>query len=62
MVAQTEGLGVMIAKAAASLQSDRMLFGVLLFTLVGIVLYEAVGALERYFQRWRPSLDLEEAA
>lgn len=60
--AQTEGIGVMIAKAAASLQSDRMLFGVLLFTLVGIVLYEAVGALERYFQRWRPSLDLEEAA
>ncbi len=60
--AQTEGLGVMIAKAAASLQSDRMIFGVLLFTLVGIVLYEAVGALERYFQRWRPSIDLEEAA
>ncbi|CAN5182453.1 ABC transporter permease [soil metagenome] len=59
--AQTEGIGVMIAKAAASLQSDRMLFGVLLFTFVGIVLYEAVGAIERYFQRWRPSLDLEEA-
>ena len=60
--AQTEGLGVMILKAEASLQSDRMIFGVLLFTFVGIVLYEAVGALERYFQRWRPSLDLEEAA
>ena len=58
--AQTQGLGVMILKAEAALQSDRMLFGVLLFTLVGIVAYEVVGVLERYFQRWRPSLDLEE--
>jgi NitT/TauT family transport system permease protein len=60
--AQTQGLGVMIRKAEASLQSDRMLFGVLIFTLLGIVLYEAVGYADRYFQRWRPSLDLEEAA
>jgi len=58
--AQTEGLGVLIAKAEASLQSDRMLFGVLIFTLVGIVLTEAVGYVERYLQRWRPSLDVEE--
>ena len=60
--AQTQGLGVMIAKAEASLQSDRMLFGVLIFTLFGIVLTESVGFVERYLQRWRPSLDLEEAA
>lgn len=60
--AQTEGVGVLILKANASLQSDRMIFGVLVFTFVGIVLYEAVGALERHFQRWRPSLDLDEAA
>ena len=60
--AQTQGLGVMIARAEASLQSDRMLFGVLIFTLLGIVLTEGVGYAERYLQRWRPSLDLEEAA
>ncbi len=61
--AQTQGVGVMIYKASAQfLQggSDRMMFGILLFTLFGIILYEAVGAAERYFQRWRPSLDLEE--
>jgi NitT/TauT family transport system permease protein len=58
--AQTEGLGVMVAKAAASLQMDRMLFGVLIFTLLGIVFYEAVGAMERHFERWRPSLDVDE--
>lgn len=60
--AQTEGVGVLVAKAAASLQMDRMLFGVLIFTVAGIVLYEAVGVLERYVDRWRPSTDLEEEA
>jgi ABC-type nitrate/sulfonate/bicarbonate transport system permease component len=61
--AQTQGVGVMIYKASNQfLQggSDRMMFGILLFTLFGIVLYEVVGYAERYFQRWRPSLDLEE--
>jgi NitT/TauT family transport system permease protein len=60
--AQTAGVGVMIKKAADSLQSDRMLFGVLIFTLLGLVLNETIGYAERYFQRWRPSIDLEEAA
>ncbi|MGH2450325.1 MAG: ABC transporter permease [Candidatus Limnocylindria bacterium] len=60
--AQTEGIGVMVAKAAASLQMDRMLFGVLIFTIMGIVFYEMVGALERHFERWRPSTNLEEEA
>jgi NitT/TauT family transport system permease protein len=60
--AQTEGIGVMVRKAEASLQSDRMLFGVLIFTLLGIVAYEAVGALERHYERWRPGRELEEAA
>ncbi|HEV8534429.1 MAG TPA: ABC transporter permease [Candidatus Limnocylindria bacterium] len=60
--AQTQGLGVLILKAEAALQSDRMLFGVLIFTLGGIVATEAVGSVERYLERWRPSLDLDEAA
>ena len=61
--AQTQGIGVMIYKASNSfLQggSDRMMFGILLFTVFGIVLYEVVGFAERYFQRWRPSFDVEE--
>lgn len=58
----TEGLGVMIYRAANSAdQADRMFFGILIFTLLGIVGYEAVGVLDRYFQRWRPALDTEEA-
>jgi NitT/TauT family transport system permease protein len=61
--AQNQGIGVMIYKASNNfLQGgmDRAMFGILLFTLFGIVLYEVVGYAERYFQRWRPSLDLEE--
>jgi ABC-type nitrate/sulfonate/bicarbonate transport system permease component len=58
--AQTQGIGVMIYKASNNfLQGgmDRAMFGILLFTLFGIVLYEVVGYAERYFQRWRPSLE-----
>lgn len=58
--AQTEGLGVMIIRAEQALNSDRMLFGVLIFTFAGVGLALATGALERRVQRWRPSLDLEE--
>jgi NitT/TauT family transport system permease protein len=60
--AQTSGIGVMIKKSADTQQPDRMLFGVLIFTFLGLVLTEAVGSAERYLQRWRPSIDLEEAA
>jgi NitT/TauT family transport system permease protein len=60
--AQTQGIGVMIARSTATQQPDRELFGVLIFTLLGLVLTELVGSVERYLQRWRPSIDLEEAA
>jgi len=55
--AQTQGIGVMILKAGYAFDSARMMFGILLFTIFGIVLYEVVGYAERYFQRWRPSLE-----
>ena len=60
LYAQTEGLGVMIDKSADALRSDRLLFGVLIFTLIGIIATEGVGYLERYFQRWRPTHEVEE--
>src|SRR5712691_4922328 len=62
LYAQTQGIGVMIARAADGLDSARMLFGVLIFTLMGVVTTEIAGRIERRFQRWRPSanLDLEE--
>jgi NitT/TauT family transport system permease protein len=62
LYAQTDGLGVMIDKSADALRADRLLFGVLIFTLFGIIATEGIGYLERYFQRWRPTHDVEEAA
>ncbi len=60
--AQTQGIGVMIARAADALDGGRVLFGVLIFTLMGVLTTEAAGRIERRFQRWRPSanLDIEE--
>ena len=60
LYAQTQGLGVMIGKSAESLQSDRMMFGILLFTLMGVITTEAAVRVERRLQRWRPTLNLEE--
>lgn len=60
LYAQTDGLGVMIDKSADALRADRLLFGVLIFTLIGIIATEGVGYLERYFQRWRPTHEMEE--
>lgn len=60
LYAQTQGIGVLIDKSAESLQSDRMMFGILLFTLMGVLTTEAAVRVERRLQRWRPSLNVEE--
>ena len=60
MINMTDGLGVMIHKAADALATDRMLFGTLIFTIAGISLTKAVGMLERYVLRWRPRLEIED--
>ncbi|HEX9494875.1 MAG TPA: ABC transporter permease [Candidatus Limnocylindria bacterium] len=60
LYAQTEGLGVIIGKAADTLQSDVMMFGILIFTLMGVITTTAAGRVERYLQRWRPSMNVIE--
>lgn len=55
LFAASSGLGVMISRASASFQTDRLLFGVLIFTFAGILGVEAIRRVENYFQRWRPA-------
>jgi NitT/TauT family transport system permease protein len=55
LYAQTDGLGVIISRASANLQPDRMFLAVLIFTFTGIVGVESLRRVERYFQRWRPA-------
>jgi NitT/TauT family transport system permease protein len=50
------GLGYMIAIASQTLQTDRLLFGVVLLTLMGVVLVEVLRVIENRFQKWRPSV------
>jgi NitT/TauT family transport system permease protein len=56
---QTEGIGVLIRRATELRQGDRALFGVLLFTISGIVGVEAIRRVEKRFQKWRPQTSLE---
>ncbi len=58
LYAQTQGLGVLIDRAADNLESDRMMFGILIFTLLGVLTTETAGRIERRLQRWRPSANL----
>jgi ABC-type nitrate/sulfonate/bicarbonate transport system permease component len=53
--AQTKGVGVIIVKAQQALESDRMLFAIILFTISGIILSYGTSLLERRFQKWRPA-------
>ena len=56
---QTEGIGVLIRRAAELRQGDRMLFGVLIFTVSGIVGVELIRRLEGRYQKWRPAGAME---
>jgi ABC-type nitrate/sulfonate/bicarbonate transport system permease component len=56
---QTEGIGVLIRRATELRQGDRALFGVLLFTISGIIGVEAIRRLETRYQKWRPQTALE---
>jgi NitT/TauT family transport system permease protein len=55
LLAATSGLGFFIKRASDTLQTDRLLFAVLIFTISGIVLVEVVRRIEVRFQRWRPA-------
>jgi ABC-type nitrate/sulfonate/bicarbonate transport system permease component len=44
----------MIVVAGQTLQTSRLLFGVILLTLMGVVSVELLRVVERRYQRWRP--------
>lgn len=58
LYAATIGLGVMIRRAAEVREGDRMLFGVLIFTIAGIVGVELIRRIERRYQKWRPNTEV----
>jgi NitT/TauT family transport system permease protein len=48
------GIGHMIALASQTLQPDRLLFGVILLTGMGVFAVEVLRQFELRFQQWRP--------
>jgi NitT/TauT family transport system permease protein len=55
LFAATGGLGFFIKRASDALQTDKLLFGVLIFTVSGVILVDLVQRLETRFQAWRPT-------
>src|SRR5262252_946104 len=55
LYASTAGVGHMIAESGNTFQTDTLLFGVLLFTLSGLVITGILDRLERHFEPWRPA-------
>ena len=56
---QTEGIGVLIRRASENSDANRALFGVLLFTISGIIGVESVRRIEARYQKWRPATSLD---
>lgn len=54
LVAAQAGVGNMMAKAGATFQTDRVMVGVLIIALAGVVSVELLRRLEERFQAWRP--------
>lgn len=55
-LASNGGIGFYISLNGSLLQSSRVYFGIILLGILGTVLGEAVRAVERRFERWRPAI------
>ncbi|HEV8341329.1 MAG TPA: ABC transporter permease [Candidatus Binatia bacterium] len=56
LYAATAGIGFMITVAGATFQTDKVFVGILIFALTGMASMEALSAVERRFDRWRPKV------
>jgi NitT/TauT family transport system permease protein len=55
MYGGTQGIGYLIAVAGARFQTDRVMVGIILIAGLGVALTELLRAIERRFERWRPT-------
>jgi NitT/TauT family transport system permease protein len=54
------GVGYMITQAGATFKTDIVLVGVIIFSATGMLTLEALGMLERRFDKWRPPVGANE--
>jgi NitT/TauT family transport system permease protein len=55
LYAASAGVGFLITAAAATFQTDRMLVGVLVLMVFGVLCNEALSRIEARVERWRPA-------
>jgi NitT/TauT family transport system permease protein len=53
MIGAETGLGAFVLQAGNLMQTDRLLAGVLILSLLGLVIGRGISALERRLLRWR---------
>jgi NitT/TauT family transport system permease protein len=54
LIASNQGIGFMITVAGATLNTGRLMLGVILLGLFGVLMGELMRALEQRFEVWRP--------
>jgi NitT/TauT family transport system permease protein len=54
MYGAAHGIGFLIATSGARFQTDKVMVGIIIIALTGIVLTEVLRVIERRFERWRP--------
>lgn len=55
MYGATHGIGFLIAVSGARFQTDKVMVGIIIIALAGILMTELLRAIERRFERWRPN-------
>jgi len=55
--AANKGLGFFINFSGTTLRTDRVMLGVIILGLLGVVMGEGVRRIERRFEKWRPSIN-----
>jgi NitT/TauT family transport system permease protein len=53
-VASSQGIGFMMSVAGSTLRTGRVMFGLLILGVFGMLLGELIGRLERRYDVWRP--------
>jgi len=54
MYAATAGIGYMISVAGSTFRTDQVMVGIIIIAVLGVGFTEALRAIERRFERWRP--------
>jgi NitT/TauT family transport system permease protein len=53
MIGAEQGLGALVLAAGNLMQSDRLLAGVVVLSMLGLLIAAFIGAVERHLLRWR---------